>query len=633
MTQIYVDAFLSGLRPDENLNVGEWAEKYRRLSQKGAAEPGPYRLSRTPYLRGIADALSPSDPHERVVFMKPVQVGASELGFSWLGYIMHSSPGPAMMTQPTTELAEKVSKQRISAMIDETPVLRDLIGPDKSRTSGQTVLLKEYPGGVLSMVGANSPVGLRSMPVRFLFCDEVDAYPHDVGGEGDPVALAEKRTTTFSRRKIFITSTPTTKDHSRIETEFEKSDKRYYNVPCPHCGAMQVFQFKQLVWVDDDPSTAVYKCIHCSELIPERHKTKMMDDGEWIATAKGDGKTAGFHLNSLYSPIGWTSWASIVDEFLKSKSDAPRLKTFVNTILGETWAEEYSAKVGAGELQQRAEGYQMGFAPARVLMAVGAVDIQDNRVAVSRYGYGRDEEAWLIDHQEIYGDPSKLADPNSDFHKEVYKALMNPIAHEIAEPLTIVGAALDSGGHYTHEVYQFCRLYKQRRFIAVKGASQKGREAISKGKKVDINLKTGLALKSGGEVHMVGTDTVKSVIYGRLKHNEPGPGYYHFPENAPAEYYTQLVAEKKITRYVKGFPIQEWTKKPGERNESLDCAVYNYAFLQFYLNMFNRKTVWETLEKRLVLKSGVPKPEQKTGQDKSKQDTIRPVRRSFVKTW
>jgi phage terminase large subunit GpA-like protein len=368
MNQIYIDSFIKGIRPDEDLGVGQWAERYRFLSQKGAAEPGPYRLSRTPYLRGIADELSQSSPIQRVVFMKPVQVGASELMFTWLGSVMHATPGPCMLVQPTTDLMEKVSKQRIASMIEETPVLRELIGPEKSKTSGQTVLLKEFPGGVLSMVGANSPVGLRSMPVRFLGLDEVDAYPHDVGGEGDPVSLAEKRTTTFARRKIFITSTPTTKDHSRIEIEYEKSDQRRYFVPCPHCGTLQWLKFKQLVWVNDDPSTTVYKCEHCQEFIPERYKTQMMEDGQWQATAPGDSKTAGFHLNALYSPIGWTSWATIVDEFINSKGDAPKLKTWVNTILGETWEEEFAAKVGAGALQERAEDYQSGFAPAGVLI-------------------------------------------------------------------------------------------------------------------------------------------------------------------------------------------------------------------------------------------------------------------------
>jgi len=621
-----------GLRPDEDLGVGQWSNKHRVLSQKGAAEPGPYRIERTPYLAEIAECLSPRSPIQRVVFMKSAQVGASELGFNWIGFIMHASPGPSMMVQPTTELAEKVSKQRISSMIEETSILRELIGPEKSRTSGQTVLLKEFPGGVLSIVGANSPVGLRSMPVRFLFCDEVDAYPHDVGGEGDPVALAEKRTTTFARRKVFLNSTPTVKDTSRIEIEFNNSDQRRYFVPCPHCGAMQWLKFKQLTWVNDDPSTVLYKCEHCQEFIAERFKTEMLAQGAWQPTAQSDGKTAGFHISALYSPVGWKSWAEIVDEFLKSKGDAPKLKTFVNTILGETWEEEYAAKIGAGALQERAEEYPMGYAPAGVLIIVGGLDVQDNRVAISRYGYGKDEESWLISHQEIFGDVSRLADPNSEIHKQVLDVLSTPVPHEIAEPMPMSIAGLDSGGHFTHEVYQFTRMYKHKRFLAVKGSSLKGKPAIGKPSKVDVNWK-GQTLKSGAEVHMVGTDTIKAVIYGRLKHNEPGPGYIHFPSDAAPDFYQQLTSEKQVTRYVKGFPVREWTKKAGDRNEALDCAVYAYAVLQNYLNMYNRKTVWSQLEKRLVLKTEAPKTEDKTGQNKPKQATIRPVRRNFVKSW
>jgi phage terminase large subunit GpA-like protein len=627
MTQIYTKSFIDGLRPDEDIGLAEWSNKYRILSQKGAAEPGRYRIERVPFLKEIAECLSPRSPLQRVVFMKSAQVGASELGFNWIGYIMHKCAAPMMMVQPTTELAEKVSKQRISSMIEETPVLREIIGPEKSRTSGQTVLLKEFPGGVLSMTGANSPVGLRSMPIRFLFMDEVDAYPHDVGGEGDPVALGEKRTTTFARRKIFLNSTPTVKDHSRIEIEYENSDQRRYFVPCPHCGGLQWMKFKNLVWVNDDPATTVYKCEHCAELIPERYKTEMLAQGQWQATAQGDGKTAGFHISALYSPVGWKSWAEIVDEFQKSKGDAPKLKTFVNTVLGETWEEEYAAKVGAGALQERAEEYPMGFAPAGVLVVVAGVDVQDNRLAVSRYGYGKDEESWLISHQEIFGDPSR-----ADVWKQLDDVLAQPVPHEIAEPLKLSAAAIDSGGHFTHEVYQFCRANKSKRYIAVKGSSIKGRPAIGKPSKVDINFK-GQTLKSGGEVHMVGTDTVKSVVYGRLKHNEPGPGYIHFPGDAPPDYFSQLVAEKQVTRYVKGFPVREWTKKAGERNEALDCKVYAYAVLQNYLNLFNRSTVWLQLEKRLVLKSEAAKTEQKTRQDKPKQDTIRPVRRKFVTSW
>lgn len=629
--EVYSQAFNDGLAPDPDLTLDEWSNSYRVLSQKSSAEPGPYRIERTPFLREIARELSPSSPTQRIVFMKSAQVGASELGFNWLGYIMHSVPGPTMMVQPTIELAEKVSKQRISSMIEETPALRGIVAPEKSRDSSSTILLKNFRGGVLSMTGANSAVGLRSMPVRYLFCDEVDGYPPDVGGEGDAVSLAEKRTTTFSRRKIFLVSTPLVKDASRIEAEYLASDQRRYFVPCPHCGALQWLQWKQVRWAkseDGSPiyQTASYECEHCNEWIPEHHKTDMLARGEWLATAPGDGKTVGFHISALYSPVGWKSWASIVEEFHKAKGDAPLLKSWVNTVLGETWEEEYSAKLGADSLMERAEPYSSQ-APAGVLVVVGGVDIQDNRAAISRYGYGRDEESWLIDHAEIFGDPAR-----PEFWKQIDDRLQMPIEHELGGILKPRYSAIDSGGHFTHEVYQFTRANRAKGYLAVKGASQKGKPAISKPSKVDVNFR-GQVLKSGAEVYLVGTDTVKGVLYGRLKHNEPGPAYIHFPLDLGPDFYEQLTAEKQIVKYVKGFPVKEWTKKSGARNEALDCAVYAYAILQFLLNHFNRKTVWDQLEKSLPKKAEISPDSDVTRQNKPLQNRITPGKKNFVNGW
>ena len=233
--EIYGEAFDQGLRPDPLLTVSDWADRHRRLSGKAASEPGPWRTSRTPYLREIMDCLSPSSKVERVAVMKGAQIGLSECGNNWIGYVIHHAPGPMLAVLPTVEMAKRNSKQRIDPLIEESEVLSRLVKPARSRDSGNTVLTKSFPGGLLAMTGANSAVGLRSMPVRYLFLDEVDGYPGDLDGEGDPVALAEARTRTFARRKVFIVSTPTIRGASRIEREFEASDQRRYFVPCPVC--------------------------------------------------------------------------------------------------------------------------------------------------------------------------------------------------------------------------------------------------------------------------------------------------------------------------------------------------------------------------------------------------------------
>lgn len=622
---IYRQAFADGLRPDPDYTVSSWADANRMLSQKASAEPGRWRTERTPYLKDIMDELSPSSPAQRVVFMAGAQVGKSETGNNWLGFVIHHAPGPMLLVQPTVDTAKRFSKQRLAPMIEESPALHDRIVDNKSRDSGNSMMAKEFPGGVLLITGANSASGLRSMPIRYLFMDEVDAYPLDVDGEGDPIQLAEKRTTTFSRRKVFMSSTPTVKDVSRIEREFNLSDQRRFFVPCPHCGHMQWLRWTNLKWDNDDPHTAAYACEDCGALIEERHKTDMLKAGEWRPTAKSDGRTVGFHLSSLYSPLGWKSWAEIVAEFMQAKGDAPLLKTFVNTVLGETWEDDYAAKIGAGELQQRVEFYQPGIAPARALAITAGVDVQDNRLAVSLYGWGRDEESWLIDHMEIYGDPAQ-----PKVWQQLDEVILKPVPHEISEPIKLAATAIDSGGHFTNEVYAYARERKKHNVFAIKGQSQRGKPPIGKPTKVDLNWK-GQKLSKSAEVYPVGSDTIKSTVFARLKLNEPGPGYIHFHAEAGAEYFEQLTAEKQITRYVKGFPVREWVKKSGARNEALDCKVYAYAAMQWLYTRFNRRTIWDQFEKSLNI---TPKTEAETEQKEQNKRAQGKIRRNnFMTNW
>lgn len=603
MNSVYLESYCEGLELDPDITVSEWADQYRRLSQKASAEAGAWRTDRTPYLKEIMDMLSPSSPIQRIVFMKGSQVGGTEALFNWLGYIIHLTPGPALYVLPTEMLAERTSKQRITPLIEETPVLRERIAPSRERDSGNALLTKDFRGGFLNIVGSNSAVGLRSMPVRFLAMDEVDGYVKDVSNEGSPVDLAEKRTTTFARRKIFLCSSPTVKDDSRIESEYQSSDMRRFFIPCPHCNHMQWLQWGNkndpwgLKWDDDNPKIVHYMCESCKALIEERHKTDFLNKGEWRATNKDwDGVTVGFHLSSLYSPLGWKSWAEIVDEFLKCKSDAPRLKTFVNTVIGETWAEDYANKLGAGDIQKRAELYPSGVAPAGSVLVVAGVDVQDDRLEITKIAFGHEEECWVISHEKIMGDPSR-----PEIWTQLDENLFKPIPHEMVNPIQIAAVAIDSGGHHTHSVYQYARERLKRNVIAIKGQSQKGKQAIGKPTIVDLNFK-GQILKRGARVYPVGSDTIKHVIFSRLKHNTPGPGYIHFHDELDTEYFQQLTSEKLVTRYVKGYPIREFQKKSGARNEALDCFVYAYAALQWLYTRYNRKTFFEQFEKQLKLK-------------------------------
>ncbi|HQU04213.1 MAG TPA: phage terminase large subunit family protein [Acidocella sp.] len=609
------------------------------LSGKASAEAGPWRTERTPYLREIMDCLSPSSPVGRVVFMKGAQVGGSECGNNWLGFVIHHAPGPTMLVQPTVDTAKRFSKMRLAPMIEETPALRARIADSRSRDSGNTMMTKEFPGGILIVTGANSAVGLRSMPIRYLFLDEVDAYPLDVDGEGDPIQLAEKRTTTFSRRKILLVSTPTIKDVSRIEREYLASDQRRFFVPCPHCGYMQHLQWKNIRWENDDPATARYVCAEeggCGVLIEERFKTQMLERGEWRATVHADGKIAGFHLSSLYSPLGWKSWQEIVAEFIEAKGDAPSLKTWVNTVLGETWEEEYAAKVGADGLQARVEFYEPGVAPEGVLCATAGVDVQDGvnaRLAIVVTGWGEGEESWRIVHEEIFGDPAQ-----PQVWEQLALMLDTEIEREGGGTIPISAVCIDSGdGNNTHHVYKFTRENKAKRWMAIKGQSQRNKPAIGKATKVDMNYR-GQVYKAGAEVYPVGVDTIKSVIYGRLKFNQPGPGYWHFHGDLTKDYFDQLTAEKLITKYVRGFPQREWVKKSGARNEALDCEVYAYAALQWMYSRYNQATFWQIMRKKL--QTGVNKEDQPPKKDNLRElqqaqqkASIAPRRPNWVNKW
>lgn len=560
---VYCEAFSKGLKPDSFFTVSEWSDKHRVLPQKASSEPGRWRTSRTPYLKDILDCLSPNSPIERVVLMKGAQLGGTECGNNWIGYVIHVAPGPMMMVQPTVETAKRWSRQRLAPMIEETPALKGIVKEPRERDSGNTILSKEFLGGVIIITGANSAVGLRSMPVKYLFLDEVDGYPSDVEGEGSPISLAEKRTDTFSRKKIFLVSTPGFKGISNIEREYEASDQRRYYVPCPHCQEMQYLKWGQITFNKNDLSEGVfYRCEHCNKLINEHHKTWMLENGEWIAENPVNGKVAGFHLSSLYSPIGWKSWENIVKEFLQAKKDKNLLKTWVNTVLGETWEEE-GETISEDNLFNRRESYGPDI-PMDAGILTAAVDTQDDRLEVEVIAWGKGEESWSIDWRAFHGNPAK-----DDVWNDLDEYLQRKFRHESGAILKILITCIDTGGHHTKKVYEFVKPRQARRVFAIKGSNQTGAALVGRP-----------SISNSGRVKLfpVGVTTAKDSIFARLKIEEFGSGYMHFPSHYDQEYFRQLTAEKIVTKYRKGFPYREYMKVRA-RNEALDLRVYNMAAL------------------------------------------------------
>jgi phage terminase large subunit GpA-like protein len=595
--EIYARAAADGARPDPLLSVSEWADQYRKLSQRASAEPGPWRTERTPYSKEIMDCLSSGSPVETVVFIKGAQLGGTEVGNNWIGYVVHQAPGPFMAVQPTVEMAKRNSKQRIDPLIEESDVLRKLISDPRSRDSGNTMLAKEFPGGMLVMTGANSAVGLRSMAARYLFLDEIDAYPGDVDGEGSPITLALARTRTFARRKVFMVSTPKVAGQSKIESAYDESDKRRYWVPCPHCQEIQTLKFEQISWPRGEPEAAVYICEHCHEPIENHQKHWMLPRGRWIAENPGPNRAAGFHLSSLYSPVGWFSWGECAKMFSDAQKKPHLLQVFVNTVLGETWKEKGEAPEYK-RLYDRRETWKIGTVPTGGLFLTAGVDVQADRLEIQVKAWGRNRENWTIDKAVL--DSSRTTE--DAVWEELAAFLNRTYRHESGIDLHIARVGVDSGFN-TQQVYAWARKQGPGRIIVLKGQSS-GAAALGTPTAVDVSSK-GKRHKRGIKVWPVNVSMLKEELYGWLRLEKPSDellangsgypaGYCHYPQ-FDEEFFKQLTAEELMVRVVKGYRVSEW-QKTRDRNEALDTHNYaRAAAAHVGIDRFNERD-WRALE-------------------------------------
>ena len=544
------------MKPPPKLTVSQWADQYRRLSPEASAEPGQWKTARAEYQRGIMDAVS--DPTvETVVVMSCAQVGKTEILNNMIGFHMAQDPAPMLIVQPTLDMAQTWSKDRLSPMLRDTPALKRLVKDPRSRDSGNTTLHKIFPGGHVTACGANSPSSLASRPIRIVLFDEVDRFPPSAGSEGDPVNLGKRRAATFWNRKFIMVSTPTIKGISRIEAAYEESDQRVYKVKCPDCGHSQELKWENVVWDNGDYQTATYACKDCGSCWDDVKRMRAISGGYWEAQ-KPFNKVAGFRLSGLYSP--WLQLKDAVYDFLEAKKMPETLKTWVNTFLGETW-EDTGDRMDDTILINRREDYTM---PEDVVIVTAGVDVQDDRLEVEILGHGRDHETWSIDYKTIYGDPSGLL-----LWSQLDELLQQKWGHPIRGNIGITATCVDSGGHHTQSVYAYCKQREKYRIYAIKGVGGEGKPIVGRPTKNNI-----------GKIKLfpVGVDTAKELVFSRLQIQHEGAGYCHFPKHYDEEYFKQLTAEQVITRYHKGFKRREWQKiRP--RNEALDCRVYAIAAL------------------------------------------------------
>lgn len=571
------------LEPPPLITIDEWADQYRRLSSEASAEVGNWRTDRAPYQREMMRSIT--DPSvESVTIMTSSQVGKTEILLNTLGYYIHHQPSPILIVQPTLDLAQTFSKTRFAPMVRDCPVLLERVAEVKERSAESTILQKTFRGGHVTFVGSNSPSGLAGRPIRILLCDECDRYVPSAGVEGDVIKLAMKRTTTFWNRKVVLTSTPTVKGLSRIELAFESSDMRYYHVPCPKCGVVQRLIWGQVKWESHDGipdlSSVHYECESCKAHLTEIDKLKMVGHGRWIATHPERTRHAGFHLSELYSP--WSTWAKMVEEWYEAKKSTETLRVFINTSLGETWDDAENLQIDDAKLAEKIEDYDK--LPEGVLALTCGIDVQDTYMVAVILGWGLDDECWVVDHKQILGSPSDLKTWTT-----VDEVISQEYEHENGLRLRPLVTLIDSGGHYTQQVYDYTKPREVKGIYACKGFAGQGHSIVGK---------FSLRGKSNAKMFQVGVDTAKEVLFHRLQLTDFGPGYVHFKKSVcDAEFFRQLTAEKQIKKFSRGYPKILWTKVRA-RNEVLDCVVYAMGALRI-LNP-NMVKVKENTEKRLA---------------------------------
>lgn len=575
------DGWVLGIRPPEDLTVSQWAAKYRVLSQNASSEHGPWTNDRTPYLVEIMDSLSPSDPSNVIVFEKGSQIGGTECGNNWVGSVIHINPAPMLYIMPSLDDVQFAVQQRLDTMIEDSPVLRNLVYKPRARDGKNTKKIKMFPGGVLRLVGSFSPRALRGMPACYVYADEIDEYPDNVGDEGDPIDLVMVRQRTFGiRRKILLTSSPTRQGKSKIHEWYQRSDQRRYLVPCLKCGAFQEITWKRIVFKKEGeynvkPGSVYLECEHCGRAIHESEKTEMLAAGRWKATAVGQSGVKGFHLSGLYSPLGWYSWEQAAGDFLKAnyklkqEKSAESLKVFINTVLGEPYEDASSGRVQWSDLYVRRGGYRPNPLPKEVMMLTAGIDVQDDRLAVLIVGFGKYEKSYRIHYEHIFGDPALPA-----VWRRLDELLYSPYRHESGADLHIVSAAVDTGGHRTHDVYNYART-RDPVVMAIKGSNQPGRPVIGKPTAQDVTY-NGVTIKDGVMLWPIGTDTAKTLLFSRMKMTGEDAPTWHFHDGLDESYFRELTSEYRRPKYVKGQVVDEWVRDY-PRAEALDCEVYAYA--------------------------------------------------------
>ncbi len=622
-----------GWKPPPRLSLPEWADEFRKLARSAGNLTGKWHTSTVEIARGPMLAVTEPGVHV-ITAMVCTQLLKTALLENIFGYHAHLDPCPILLLQPKDDAAEQFSKERLTPLIRATPVLRELLGPARTRSPDDTLLYKAYPGGFIALAGAGSPDNLARRPIRVVLCDEIDKYP--VTREGDPITLAEERTATFAAWMSVRACSPTVSEESRIEDSYEASDQRRASVACPHCGH-RLFPdfFRHVEWRKTrdeagttkahDTETARVYCEACGAGWNEAdrltalqgarwHQTKPFEccgarhvplddyanawrehDGDEAVTAvwdwwaddehqryavyrakcpvcgtwRVDNEHAGFQASKLYSPWTRDRPPAIAAKWIAAQGNEERLQAWWNTQMGLPYRAHTGRRVQAEVLAARGEVWAAAVPDGVAVVTVG-IDVQDYRVECETVGWGRNEESWSVNYHVIDGE---FSDATTQAEVDTY--LRQLWKRTDGRPFEVMAACIDSGGHHTQSVYEFCKARIGRRIWAIKGESARGgeRNPVWPAKRPTPRTK-----KTYRPV-LLGVNAAKDTIRQRLLLDTPGPGYMHFPADRDIGYYAQLTAERLVVREQGGRRYRIWELPPGRANEALDCRVYGFGAL------------------------------------------------------
>lgn len=598
-------AYQAGQRPPETMPLDEWSDKYRFINEVSGEK---WLTKRVEVARGPMRAVT--EPGVRTItVMCCTQLMKTELILNTIGYFMHLDPCPMLVVQPKEELAKKFSNVRLKQMIKSTPALKDKITESNRRHAADTTTYKEFPGGHVTIVSSRSPSNLAMLPIRLVLLDEIDKYEESSGHEGDPIDLAEERMATYSANSLSIrVCSPTIKHLSRIEESYETSDKRKPFVKCSHCGGWQIMLWPNVHWEKDEhgnhlPETAQYCCTHCGVAWTESERLKVLKDIDWRQTvdfacgkcshenkpstwdpndrhkwneagyamceecqgSHAPNKHAGFWASKLYSPFRPLS--EMAQKWIDAQGNVEKLKTFINTQLAETFEEAGQSIDNVEWLMSRRERYNAEL-PNGVGIITAGIDTQDNRLEIEVIGWGEDEESWSLDYKVIPGDPSQ-----PEIWKQLTEYLNRPWFRADGRLSYIAAACIDMQGGHTQHVAMYCRDKIGRRIWPIRGVGGDGRPYPVWPKN------PGRTSKSQVPFYNIGVDSAKNTVFSRLHITKQGPGFCHFPQDREPDWFTQLIAERRVLRYKGTQRFYRWENPKKARNEAFDCRVYGYAAL------------------------------------------------------